>query len=142
MTKLSFSSETLLYSLLHAFKGHKGQTIRYTGHGSRYKARVKGAVRRVAHAHYDTYVIMKPDSRPDGTAIRDHARVRVLQAIHARAQCSAVLDAIAMAEAMDDAVHVAAIEEAPQTVSPSEILPAASRCSSLSVVPCRISTRP
>ena len=93
----------------------------------------KGAVRRVAHAHYDTYVIMKPDSRPDGTAIRDHARMRVL---HARA----VLDAMAMAEAMDDAVAV--IEEAPQTVSPSEILPAASRCSSLSVVPCRISTRP
>ena len=47
----------------------------------------KGAVRRVAHAHYDTYVIMKPDSRPDGTAIRDH----VLHAIHARA----VLDAMA-----------------------------------------------
>ena len=81
-------------------------------------------------------VIMKPDSRPDGTAIWDHARVRVLHAIHARA----VLDAMAMVEAMDDAVAV--IEEAPQTVSPSEILPAASRCSSLSVVPCRISTRP
>ena len=31
---------------------------------------------------------------------------------------------------MDDAVAV--IEDAPQTVSPSEILPAASRCSSLS----------
>ena len=94
-----------------------------------------GAVRRVAHAHYDTYVIMKPDSRPDvdGTAIRDHARVRVLRAIHARA----VLDAMAKAEAA-----VAVIEEAPQTVSPSEVLPAASRCSSLSVVPCRISTRP
>ena len=97
---------------------------------------IKGAVRRVAHAHYDTYVIMKPDSRPDGTAIRDHARVRVLHAIHAHA----VLDAMAMAEAMDDAVAV--IEEAPQTVSPSEILPAASWCSSFSVVPCRISTRP
>ena len=96
----------------------------------------KGAVRRVAHAHYDTYVIIKPDSRPDGTAIRDHARVRVLHAIHARA----VLDAMAMAEAMDDAVAV--IEDAPQTVSPSEKLPAASRCSSFSVVPCRISTRP
>ena len=41
LTKLSFSSETLLYSLLHAFKGHKGQTIRYTGHGSRDNARVK-----------------------------------------------------------------------------------------------------
>ena len=94
---------------------------------------IKGAVRRVAHVHYDTYVIMKPDSRPDGTAIRDHARVRVLHAIHARA----VLDAMAMAEAA-----VAVIEEAPQTVSPSEVLPAASRCSSLSVVPCRISTRP
>ena len=94
---------------------------------------LQGAVRRVAHAHYDTYVIMKPDSRPDGTAIRDHARVRVLHAIHARA----VLDAMAMAEAA-----VAVIEEAPQTVSPSEVLPAASRCSSLSVVPCRISTRP
>ena len=40
------------------------------------------AVRRVAHAHYDTYVIIKSDSRPDGTAIRDHARVRVLHAIH------------------------------------------------------------
>ena len=53
---------------------------------------------------------------------------------------SAVLDAMAMAEAMDDAVAV--IEDAPQTVSPSEKLPAASRCSSLSVVPCRISTRP
>ena len=51
------------------------------------------AVRRVAHAHYDTYVIMKPDSRPDGTAIRDHARVRVLHDIHARAvQCSAGCD--------------------------------------------------
>ena len=87
-----------------------------------YTTRIKGAVRRVAHAHYDTYVSMKPDS--------------VLHAIHARA----VLDAMVMAEAMDDAVAV--IEEAPQTVSPSEILPAASRCSSLSVVPCRISTRP
>ena len=32
---------------------------------------LKGAVRRVAHAHYDTYVIIKPDSGPDGTAIRD-----------------------------------------------------------------------
>ena len=97
---------------------------------------VKGAVRRVAHAHYDTYVNIKPDSRPDGTAIRDHARVRVLHAIHTHA----VLDVMAMAEAMDDAVAV--IEDAPQTVSPSEILPAASRCSSLSLVPCRISTRP
>ena len=77
---------------------------------------IKGAVRRVAHAHYDTYVIIKPDSRPDGTAIRDLARVRVLHAIHARA----VLDAMAMAEAMDDAVAV--IEDAPQTVSPSELL--------------------
>ena len=79
-------------------------------------APVKGAVRRVAHAHYATYVIIKPDSRPDGTAIRDHARVRVLHAIHARA----VLDAMAMAAAMDDAVAV--IEDAPQTVSPSELL--------------------
>ena len=95
-----------------------------------------GAVRQLAHAHYDTYVIIKPDSRPDGTTIRDYAHVRILHAIHARA----VLDAMAMAEAMDDAVAV--IEDAPQTVSPSEILPAASRCSSLSVVPCRISTRP
>ena len=90
-------------------------------------------MRRVAHAHYDTY---KPDSRPDGTEIRDHARVRVLHAVHARV----VLDVMVMAEAIDDAVAV--IEDAPQTVSPSEILPAASRCSSLSVVPCRISTRP
>ena len=73
-------------------------------------------MRRVAHAHYDTYVIIKPDSRPDGTAIRDHALVRVPHAIHARA----VLDAMAMAEAMDDAVAV--IEDAPQTVSPSELL--------------------
>ena len=24
-------------------------------------------LRRVEHAHYDTYVIIKPDSRPDGT---------------------------------------------------------------------------
>ena len=54
------------------------------------------------------YIDIKPDSRPDGTAIRDHARVRVLHviisdterfvsniydAIHARA----VLDAMAMA---------------------------------------------
>ena len=46
--------------------------------------KLKGAVRRVAHAHYDTYVIMKPDSRPDGTAIRDHARVRVLYTRHTR----------------------------------------------------------
>ena len=38
---------------------------------------LKGAVRRVAHAHYDTLRSIKPDSRPDGTAIRDHARVRV-----------------------------------------------------------------
>ena len=113
---------------------------------AQYFAIIKGAVRRVAHAHYDTYVIMKPDSRPDVTAIPDHARVRVLHAIHARVRVlhaihvRAVLDAMAMAEAMDDAVAV--IEEAPQTVSPSEILPAASRCSSLSVAPCRISTRP
>ena len=40
-------------------------------------AAIKGAVRRVAHAHYDTLRSIKPDSRPDGTAIRDHARVRV-----------------------------------------------------------------
>ena len=86
--------------------------------------------------HYDTYVIIKPDSRPNGTKIQQDACVRILHAIHARA----VLDAMAMAEAMNDVVAV--IEDAPQTVSPIEILPAASRCSSLSAVPCRISTRP
>ena len=70
-------------------------------------------LRRVAHAHYDTYVYIH---------------------VHARA----VLDAMAMAGAMDDAVAV--IEDAPQTVSPSEILPAASRCSSLSVVLSNLNT--
>ena len=45
---------------------------------------------------------------------------------------------MAMAGAMDDAVAV--IEDAPQTVSPSEILPAASRCSSLSVVLSNLNT--
>ena len=45
---------------------------------------VKGAVRRVAHAHYDHYVVIKPDSRPDGTAIRDHACVQVYTASRER----------------------------------------------------------
>ena len=49
------------------------------------------------------YVVVKPDSRPDGTAIRDHARLRVYTR-YTRAQ-----RAMAMAEAMDDAVAV--IEE-------------------------------
>ena len=42
------------------------------------------------------YVVIKPDSRPDGTTIRDHARVRVYTSPEK--------------------------EDAPQTVSPSEIL--------------------
>ena len=53
------------------------------------------------------YVVIKPDSRPDGTAIRDHVRVHILPPE----------------------------KDVPQTASPSEILPAASRCSSFSAVP-------
>ena len=134
------------------------------------------------------YVVIKPGSGPDGTAIRDRARVRVYTALPrcyallavtppprnyciglfylhytpppppaGRSSRFAVLRSctgtrVASVEDLipDQTVPQSGIthacayilppekEDAPQTVSPSEILPAASRCSSLSAVPCRI----
>ena len=43
-----------------------------------------GAVRRSRMRTTIHYVVIKPDSRPDGTAIRDHARVRVCTSSRAR----------------------------------------------------------
>ena len=86
----------------------------------------------VAHAHYDTLRSHKPDSRPDGIPRSGITFIRLQGS-----QCKKKLKM----EPADSAWTPPEKEDAPQTVSPSEILPAASRCSSLSVVPCRISTR-